>query len=360
LLALALAASGQTANPGPSVFDGQLTTLLQTGGVNSSNDVSYGGKNADNVPPKKSGFVRGTVLDQSGAVAVGAHVQLTHEGASSSQEVVTGPNGEFSFSKIPAGPFKLTVTSAAFASQVFSGEVKPGQTFLVGAIVLPVAVAETEVQVGVSQVEAAEEQIKEQEKQRVLAFIPNFYVSYAHDAAPLNARQKFKLAWRTAVDPVTFVGAGLYAGFEQAGDRYPGYGQGVQGYAKRYGSSYADAVSGIFVGNAILPSLLKQDPRYFYKGTGSIRSRLLYAMASPVICKGDDKSWQPNYSFIAGSIAVGGISNIYIPAADRNSAGTVFQNALIRIGQGAVGAIFQEFVVPKLTPRLKHKVSARP
>ena len=212
-----------------------------------------------------SGHISGTILDQTGAVTVGAKVRLTGKNLPSSREVVSGANGQFSFSRVPPGPFQLTITAPGFATQVFSGELASGQTDLVPAIVLPIAAAETVVDVAepVPTVETAEIQIKEQEKQRVLAFIPNYYVSYVHDAAPLNARQKFELAWKTAVDPVTFLGAGLYAGFEQAGNRYPEYGQGAQGYAKRYGAGYADAAAGIFIGNAILPSLLKTRPTLF-------------------------------------------------------------------------------------------------
>ena len=307
------------------------------------------------------GTISGTILDQLGAVNVGANVRLSRKDQSLSQEVVSGDNGQFSFSSVPPGPFQLTITAPGFATQVFSGELGSGQTYLVPAIVLSIATVETEVRVvGMSTVEVAEAQIKEQEKQRVFAFIPNFYVSYIPDAAPLNAKQKYRLAWKTAVDPVTFLAAGVYAGLEQAGDRYPEYGQGAQGYAKRYGAGYADAAAGIFIGNAILPSLLKQDPRYFYRGTGTTRSRLLYAVSSSVICKGDNKHWQPNYSFIGGSIAVGGISNLYVPANDRNGAGVVFQNALIRIGQGSLGGILQEFVLRQLTPHLHQHTPPQP
>ena len=158
--------------------------------------------------------------------------------------------------------------------------------------------------------EVAEAQIKQQEKQRVLAIIPNFYVSYVPDAAPLNAKQKFELAWKVAVDPVTSLGDGAVAGFEQAGDALGGYGQGAKGYGKRYGAVHGNALAAIFIGNAIMPSLLKQDPRYFYKGTGTTRSRILYALASSVICKGDNKRWQPNYSSIIGSLAAG-VSRIF-------------------------------------------------
>jgi Carboxypeptidase regulatory-like domain len=296
-------------------------------------------------------LISGTILDQRGSVSVGATVRLTYKDQSFSQQVASGNNGQFSFARVPSGNFQLIVSAPGLSTQVFSGNVRPGQAYLVPPIVLGIRTVRTNVQVKASTADVAQAQIEQQEKQRILAVIPNFYVTYIPNAAPLNARQKFRLAWKTAVDPFTFVGAGIYAGLEQAGDRYPEYGQGAEGYAKRYAAGYADAAAGIFIGNAILPSLLKQDPRYFYKGTGGTRSRLLYALASSVICKGDNQRWQPNYSFILGSVAVGGISNLYVPASDRNTASVVFQNALIRIGQGSLGGVLQEFVLPHFTRR---------
>ena len=310
--------------------------------------------------PHSPANISGTVLSQTGAVSSGAKVRLTYKDQTFVQEVESGNNGQFSFSRVPPGKFQLTVSAQGFTTHVFSGELRPGQVYIVPPIVLGIETVQTSVQVTASTSDVAQAQIKEQEKQRILAVIPNFYVTYLRNPAPLNSKQKFQLAWKTAVDPVTFVGAGIYAGIEQAGDRYPEYGQGAAGYAKRYGAGYADAAAGIFIGNAILPSILKQDPRYFYKGTGTKRSRLLYAMASSVICKGDNKRWQPNYSFMLGSVAVGGISNLYVPASDRNSAGLVFENALIRIGQGSLGGILQEFLLPHLTPHLRHHPSAQP
>jgi Carboxypeptidase regulatory-like domain len=311
-------------------------------------------------PSSTSGNVNGTILDRSGGVTVGATVRLNSKNTAVNQQTVSGNNGQFSFSHVPSGPFQLTVTAPGFTTQIFTGNLAPRQSYLVPPIVLGVETVRTEVQVGVSPAETAQAQIREQEKQRVFAVIPNYFVTYVPNAAPLNSKQKFELSWKTAVDPVTFAGTGIYAGIEQAGDRYPEYGQGVEGYAKRYAAGYADALAGIFIGNAILPSLLKQDPRYFYKGTGSKKSRLLYALASSVICKGDNKQWQPNYSFMLGSVAVGGISNLYVPANDRNSAAVVFQNALIRIGQGSLGGVLQEFVIPKLTPHLHKNKRSQP
>jgi hypothetical protein len=211
------------------------------------------------------------------------------------------------------------------------------------------------VQVRVTNYELAEEQIKVEETQRVLGVIPNFYVAYQQDALPLSPKQKFELAWKTNVDPVTFAASGGFAGVQQAENGFSGYGQGAHGYAKRFGASYGDTVIGTMIGGYILPSLLKQDPRYFYKGTGSTGSRILYALANAVICKGDNGRWQPAYSGILGSLAAGGISNLYYPASSRNGAWLTFENTFIGTGGSAVANLFQEFLVRKLTPHAQGK-----
>jgi hypothetical protein len=110
----------------------------------------------------------------------------------------------------------------------------------------------------------------------------------------------------------------------------------------------------------VLPSLLKQDPRYFYKGTGTKRSRFFYAIANSVICKGDNGKWQANYSSILGGLASGAISNLYYPAADRNDAALTFENALIGIGTAAAANLLQEFVVRRLTPHAPNYARATP
>ena len=307
------------------------------------------------------GHISGTVLDQSGAVVVGAKVRLSHDERTSTEEVSSGNNGQFSFADVSPGFFQLTIESAGFGNGEFSGTLPSGQTYLVPAIVLTVATAVTEVRVKVAanRVEEAEAQIKEQEKQRVLGFIPNFYVSYVPEAAPLSTKQKFKLAWKSSTDPMTFFGIGLIAGLEQATDAFSGYGQGAQGYAKRFGATYTDMITGTFIGSAILPSVLKQDPRYFYKGTGSVGSRLLYSLGSTVLCKGDNQRWQPNYSNVIGSFAAGGLSSLYYPASDRNGAGLIIQNSLIRLGETAFTGVLQEFVVRRLTPHLRRDAQAQ-
>jgi len=306
------------------------------------------------------GSISGTVVDQSGAVVTGARVRLTRAGQSASPEVLTGNNGQFSFADIAPGPFQLTITSAGFATQTSSGIVRSGEFHIVPQIALAVATNMAEMQVGLSQTEVAEEQIKVEEKQRVLAILPNFYVSYIPNAAPLTAKQKFKLAWKTVIDPFTFVFVGGAAGVEQAQNHFAEYGQGAEGYGKRFGAGYADTVAGTFIGAAILPSLLKQDPRYFYKGSGSTPSRFLYAIANSVICKGDNRRWQANYSNILGNFAAGGISNLYYPPQDRNGAGLTLENGLIGIGATAIANLFQEFVIRKLTPKVPNRNPGKP
>ena len=308
---------------------------------------------ASQLLPPPAGSISGLVVDPSGAAVAGAQVGLTREGQSTSQEMLSGDDGQFSFSSVAPGPFQLTIAAKGFATQTLSATLHPGEIFDAPHIGLTLATEKTEVQVVVPSFEVAEQQIKEEEKQRVLGFVPNFYVTYVPDAAPLNSKQKFELAWKSTFDPVTFLITGAVAGAQQANNSFSGYGQGAQGYGKRYGADYADAVTNTFIGSAILPSLLKQDPRYFYKGSGSAESRILYAIANAVICKGDNGRWQANYSNILGSLAAGGISNLYYPAQDRNGAALTFENAAIEIGASAAANLLQEFVIRKLTPNAR-------
>lgn len=342
---------------------GQNPQSVSSPAQDQQSPEQQGTASAGEVPGERlPGSITGTVVDQSGAVVAGARVQLAWPGEdqSPSQEVLSGADGQFSFTNVAPGPFLLTITAANFATQTASGTLHSGEIYTVPQIALAVATRVSEVQVSLTQVEVAEEQIKFEEKQRVLGAIPNFYVSYIPDAAPLTSKQKFKLAWKTVIDPFTFVFVGGAAGVEQAQNHFAEYGQGAQGYGKRFGAGYADTVAGTFIGGAILPSLLKQDPRYFYKGTGSKRSRFLYAVANSFICKGDNGRWQPNYSNILGSLAAGGISNIYYPSQDRNGAGLTFENGAIGLGATAAANLLQEFVIRKLTPKLPNNDPAKP
>jgi hypothetical protein len=341
---------GQTAQPSPASSPEQRSPEQGTASAGEQLDDP---RLLDQQVP---GSVSGTVVDQSGAVVAGALVTLTPTSRdhSAKQEALSGNDGQFSFANIAPGPFHLNITASGFATQTSSGVLAPGEIHTVPQIALAVAENITDVQVALSRTDVAEAQIKDEEKQRVLGVIPNFYVTYDPHPVSLTPKQKFELAWKTTVDPVTFAIVGGIAGVQQAQNTFSGYGQGAQGYAKRYGASYANVATGTFIGSAILPSLLKQDPRYFYKGTGSKRSRILYALANSVICKGDDGHWQPNYSNILGNLVAGAISNLYYPAQSREGAGLTFENASIGMGATAAANLVEEFLMRKLTPNTNH------
>jgi len=205
-----------------------------------------------------------------------------------------------------------------------------------------------------SQHEKADEQIKEQEKQRVVGIVPAFNISYRSDAVSLSAGQKMRLAFRSATDPVAFAAAFLVAGYHEALDDDTGFGWGIEGYGKRSGAAYLDAFDGSMIGNGILPSILHQDPRYFRLGHGTTTHRILYALATNVICKHDNTGkWEPNYSNVGGNIISGAISNLYYPSGS-SGIGQTFTNGLTVTAEGGAGSIFQEFW-PDISRKLLHR-----
>ena len=187
-----------------------------------------------------------------------------------------------------------------------------------------------------------EEQLKKQEQQRILGVMPAFNSVYEGTVPPLTPGQKFKLMFKSTTDVYVFGFAAVTAGIGQAQNSHAGYGQGVEGYAKRFGANYVDTADGNFWGNAVLPTLLHQDPRYFRLGHGTYMHRILYSMSTTVVCKGDNGKWQPNVSNVLGNLIAGGISNVYYPEADRGAANT-FQNAATVTAEGMIGAALIEF-----------------
>jgi hypothetical protein len=321
------------------------------------------------VPPApiqpQRGSISGTVVDPDGALIANVKVTLVQPGAvatgaASSQETLSDGDGHFAFADVASGPFELSFAASGFAPLRKAGVLQAGENFDIPQIGLAIARNEVDVEVTLPQAQVAEDQVKVEEQQRLVGIFPNFYVSYLTNAAPLTTKLKFRLAWKTVIDPFTFVIMAGAAGFEQAEDSFSGYGQGAQGYAKRFGAAYANQVSGTFFGGAIFPSLFKQDPRYFVKGTGSKKSRLFYALATTVVCKGDNRHWQPNYSYVLGDLASGALSNLYYPAQNRNGVGLTFENAFIGIGAGAVGNVFEEFFSRKLTPHAPPQNPGKP
>jgi hypothetical protein len=299
----------------------------------------------------ETGSISGTVIDQAGAFIANAKVVADAENSISTREAHTDGDGHFVFDGLEPGTIDLKITAPGFAQQQMSVVLHPAENYVIPQIMLPVATATIDVQV-LPPDQIAELEVKAEEKQRLLGVVPNFYVTYEPHPVALSPRQKLQLAWKTTIDPVSFAITAGIAGIEQADNEFSGYGQGAQGYGKRFGAAYADFVAGTFIGSAFLPVVLKQDPRYFYKGTGSRTHRLLYAMANAFVCKGDNGRWQPNYSSILGGVAAGGISNLYYPAKNRNGAGLTFENAFIAVGAGAIGNVIQEFFLRKLTPHV--------
>lgn len=323
-----------------------------TTSTNSTAQVSEApepaGSAATNLAP---GAIFGAVEGKDGEAYAGVHVALDFTGANPppAESATTDENGDFRFSAVPAGPFKLTFSSSGFVTETVSGALMPGGAYDAHTTVLPVANASTEVRVTASRAEISQARLNIEEHQRVMGVIPNYYVTYDQNPAPLTTRQKYELAWKSSIDPVTWIATGAFAGVEQANNTFA-YGQGMQGYAKRYGALYADDFISDMLGGAVLPSLFHQDPRYFYKGTGSTRSRVWYAIYNSVMCKGDNGRWQVNYSAIMGGLAAGGISNLYYPPANRNGAALTFEGAGIGFASSAFQNLMQEFVIRKLTP----------
>ncbi len=305
-------------------------------------------------PEPQTGSIIGTVTDTSEDAIPGATVTLQGPEAPDSVTAQTNQDGFFTLQNVrPAVPYHVKVSSKGFGDWV-SPEIslQPGQDFDLAEVKLTIAVVETTVS-AVSQEEMATEQVKVEEKQRVFGVIPNFYVAYDPNTVPLTTKLKYKLAIRTATDVVSFGAAAFLAGVNQAADN-TAYVQGAKGYGQRFGAAYADGATDILFGGAILPSILHQDPRYYYQGTGTNKSRAIHALSSPFWCKGDNGKWQFNYSSIGGDLIAGALSNIYYPPSDRGP-GLVFTNAaLTTVGRMANG-LAQEFILKKLTSHPKDR-----
>jgi hypothetical protein len=199
-----------------------------------------------------------------------------------------------------------------------------------------------------------EKQIEKQEQsQRMLGVIPQFGTTSRRDAPPLTPSGKFHLFVRSAFDPVEFGVVGLQAAISQSQDEFPEYGQGAAGYGKRYGATFADEVSSGFWANYFYPVLLKEDPRYFRLGEGTIKHRMRYALLQEVICHTDKGGRSFAWENVLGAFTTGGVSNLYYPPAERGLGLTVSRSA-IAVGYGSLGGLVDEFY-PDLSHWLFHR-----
>jgi hypothetical protein len=266
--------------------------------------------------------------------------------------VLTTENGFFRFDALtPAVPYKVAINADGFAEWTSPPiTLEPGQVKSFEGISLRIATQNTTMQVKYDPIEDATQQFKIEQTQRIFGIIPNFYTSFeGENAAPLTTKMKFDLAFKVSYDPVTIAGVGLVAGLRQAVDS-PNYPQGAKGFGERFGVTAADGFTDIMIGGAILPSLLHQDPRYFYQGTGTTRSRLRHAILSAFITKGDNGKWQPNYSSVGGDLASGALSNLYFPKSNRGG-GLVLSLFAVGTAERIGANVAQEFLLGRFTHR---------
>ncbi len=301
-------------------------------------------------PQTSSGTLTGTVLDTNRSVLQGARVTLAGRPGSAVHTVESGINGQFAFAGLPPDIYTLTVSAPGMNSFTSSRiPLRAGEDYIAPSVILSVSAVSTSVTVTAdTEAQLSEQQVRIAEGQRVAGVFPNFYSSFDWDAPPMQAKQKFQLSIRSIIDPVSFLTIAGVAGAEQYRNVFPGYGGGIEGYGKRYGAALANHVSGNLLGRAVYPTIFHQDPRYFYKGKGTIRQRAFYAIAAAVIARGDNGRWGPNYSQVLGNFSAAGISNLYYPAADRGASLVLF-NGLAGTGADAVSNLVREFLLKGIT-----------
>lgn len=183
---------------------------------------------------------------------------------------------------------------------------------------------------------------KQEQSQRVLGLYPQFSVTSRGNAPPLTPGEKFHLFAKSAFDPFEFVLAGIQAGSDQAEDEFPAYGEGMQGFGKRYAADFGDSVSAGFFSNFFWPVMLKEDPRYFRLGHGTFKHRLGYSLAQEFVCHTDKGGRFFNFSNVLGAISSGALSNTYHPQADRGVALTA-RGMSFALAYGSLGGLLSEF-----------------
>jgi len=300
----------------------------------------------------KTGSILGTVVDTSDDPIAGATLILQGP-AGDRLTSVTKDDGSFAFQNVTPGlAYQITVTAEGFADWSSPVTVEPGQDKTLGEVKLRILAVQRAVTVSYSSKEVAAQQLKVEEQQRILRFIPNLYVTYEPHPEPLSTKMKFQLAYKDLTQPAFFARVAGWAAVQQ-GAGTPHWPQDAQGYGKRLGAGLADATTEDLVGNAILPSLLHQDPRYFYQGNGTKKSRARHAILAAFVCKGDNGAWQPNYSTWGGSLIASSVSMAYYPSSDRDAT-HVFKNFGVGMGLHVAGGLAQEFILSKFTSRGKH------
>ncbi len=188
---------------------------------------------------------------------------------------------------------------------------------------------------------------------RPLGVLPQFGVTYQHDAPPLRPIQKFRVWWRTSIDPATITIAGIEAGVGQAQNSFSGYGQGAQGYGKRFGAALADEASSGFFSNFFYSTLFKEDPRYFRVGEGSFKHRFWRSIIQEFVCHTDAGGRSFSYENVLGAFSSGALSNAYYPETDRGF-GLTMSRSGTALALGSAGGLLNEFW-PDVRNKIFHK-----
>jgi len=190
-------------------------------------------------------------------------------------------------------------------------------------------------------------------KDRLFYALPNFLtLENSGKVPPLTTKEKFKVVTKGSFDYVQIPWYAFLAGISQAEDSEEGYGQGAAGYGKRFGAYFADGTIENYMTGAILPSLLRQDPRYFQSGKGSFMHRTGYSVSRIFLTRGDNGRQQFNYSEVFGSAISAGISTYsYHPHADRTVPNTVSVWGT-QVGYDTITLVVKEF-----WPDIRRKMS---
>jgi len=292
-----------------------------------------------------AGRVSGIVEDEQGALIPGAQVVLVAEGAS--HRLASGSDGRFCFDGVPAGSFTVTASEQGMVDGVREGMLDAAQQMELQPMMLRAGAVMSVTAVTQEQMAAIE--VKQEETQRIGGILPNYYVVYEAHPQPLTKKLKFELGWRSVVDPASVMFVGVVAGAQQAENAFPEYGQGARGYGRRFGAGMADATMGTMLTGVMLPVVFRQDPRYFYKGSGSRASRTWYALKTTLVCKGDNGRWQPAYANVLGSFGSGAVSGLYYPGGERGGM-LVLENGLSALAFDGFANVMQEFVLRRMTP----------
>jgi hypothetical protein len=304
--------------------------------------------------------IKGVVSDMQGGLVPGAHIVIACDDSATTQEATADSVGFFSISNLPAGTYSVTISSPGLETYIVRDlHLKPGETYSMPEVSLPMARTAADITVTVTTEEMAEQELQNELHQRVLGVLPNFYTSYQWDAAPLSPRQKLKLTIRAASDPVFLGTTAITAGISLARNDQPEYGAGAAGYWSRYGSAYGDAVIGRFMGSVVFSSVFHQDPRYFVMTNGSWERRAWHAVSSTFMQRNDKtRRFEPAYANLLGAATAGLIASTYHPGSSPGK--MVLDDTVLDLGNKAVNNLIREFVLRHLAKHIPSYAKGRP